>query len=71
MVYVTWNCILETELGSTELGLESQLKEIETGLFDLLAQRPDFPPQPALARQTQPGQGPPSTTGLVGNPGSR
>ena len=34
------NCILETELGSTELGLEAQLKEVETGLFDLLAQRP-------------------------------
>ena len=35
------SCILETELGSTELGLESQLKEIETGLFDLLARRPE------------------------------
>lgn len=35
------NCVLETELGSTELGLESQLKEVEAGLFDLLAQRPD------------------------------
>jgi len=36
-----WNCTLETELGSTELGLEPQLKEVEAGLFDLLAQRPD------------------------------
>jgi flagellar assembly protein FliH len=35
------NCVLETELGSTELGLEPQLKEVEAGLFDLLAQRPD------------------------------
>lgn len=35
------NCILETELGSTELGLGAQLKEIEQGFFDLLAQRPD------------------------------
>ncbi len=35
------NCILETELGTTELGLEVQLKEIEQGFFDLLAQRPD------------------------------
>jgi len=35
------NCILETELGTTELGLEAQLKEIEQGFFDLLAQRPD------------------------------
>ncbi len=33
-------CQLETELGVTDLGLESQLKEIEQGLFDLLAQRP-------------------------------
>ena len=30
----------ETELGSPELNLETQLKEIEQGLFDLLAQRP-------------------------------
>jgi flagellar assembly protein FliH len=35
------NCILETELGTTELGLDVQLKEIEQGFFDLLAQRPD------------------------------
>jgi flagellar assembly protein FliH len=35
------NCILETELGTTELGLDAQLKEVEQGFFDLLAQRPD------------------------------
>jgi flagellar assembly protein FliH len=35
------HCMLETELGSTDLTLESQLKEIEQGFFDLLAQRPD------------------------------
>ena len=35
------NCILETELGTTQLGLDVQLKEIEQGFFDLLAQRPD------------------------------
>lgn len=35
------NCILETELRTTELGLDVQLKEIEQGFFDLLAQRPD------------------------------
>jgi flagellar assembly protein FliH len=35
------NCILETELGTTELGIETQLKEIEKGFFDLLAQRPE------------------------------
>ncbi len=33
-------CQIETELGITELNLETQLKEIEQGLFDLLAQRP-------------------------------
>jgi len=33
-------CILETELGNTEIGLETQLKEIEQGFMDLLAQRP-------------------------------
>jgi len=52
------NCILETELGSTELGLESQLKEVETGLFDLLARRPDAPPQQ-------------SKSGFAGDPGGR
>jgi len=35
------NCILEIELGTTKLGLNAQLKEIEQGFFDLLAQRPD------------------------------
>ena len=33
-------CRIETSLGTTEVGLESQLKEIETGLLDLLAERP-------------------------------
>lgn len=33
-------CILETELGTTEIGLDTQLKEIEHGFLDLLAQRP-------------------------------
>jgi len=36
-------CLLETELGSTDLTLETQLKEIEQGFFDLLAQRPKEP----------------------------
>lgn len=35
------NCVLETELGTAEVGFEAQLKEIERGFFDLLAQRPD------------------------------
>ncbi len=34
-------CRIETSLGTTEIGIESQLQEIETGLLDLLAQRPD------------------------------
>jgi flagellar assembly protein FliH len=33
-------CVLQTALGTTELGVEIQLKEIEQGLFDLLAKRP-------------------------------
>jgi flagellar biosynthesis/type III secretory pathway protein FliH len=35
-----FRCILETELGTTEIGLETQLKEIEQGFLDLLSQRP-------------------------------
>ena len=34
------HCKLETSLGTTQLGLDVQLKEIENGLMDLLAQRP-------------------------------
>lgn len=33
-------CRIETDHGSTDLHIEAQLKEIEQGLFDLLAQRP-------------------------------
>jgi len=33
-------CRIVTSMGSTEVGLETQLKEIETGLLDLLAERP-------------------------------
>jgi flagellar assembly protein FliH len=33
-------CRVETALGTTAVGFESQLKEIETGLLDLLAERP-------------------------------
>lgn len=40
-------CRIETSLGSTDVGLTSQLKEIETGLMDLLAERPDTRPQEA------------------------
>jgi len=34
------DCILETELGSANFSIEAQMKEIERGFFDLLAQRP-------------------------------
>jgi flagellar assembly protein FliH len=34
------DCMLETELGSANFGLDSQLKEVEQGFFDLLALRP-------------------------------
>ncbi len=34
------HCRLQTTMGTTELGVELQLKEIERGLMDLLAQRP-------------------------------
>jgi len=34
------DCRLETQMGTAELGLDAQLKEIEKGFFDLLAQRP-------------------------------
>jgi flagellar assembly protein FliH len=33
-------CLLETNVGTTTIGLETHLKEIEQGFFDLLAQRP-------------------------------
>jgi flagellar assembly protein FliH len=34
------HCALQTALGTTELGLEVQLKELEQGLFDLMERRP-------------------------------
>jgi flagellar assembly protein FliH len=34
-------CLLETDLGVADMALESQLKEVEQGFFDLLARRPD------------------------------
>jgi flagellar assembly protein FliH len=34
------DCVLETELGSANFGLDAQLKEVEQGFFDLLALRP-------------------------------
>ena len=40
-------CRIETSLGATEVGFQSQLKEIETGLLDMLAERPDPGTSPA------------------------
>jgi flagellar assembly protein FliH len=37
----SYDCILETELGVTNFGLDTQLKEVEKGFFDLMALRPD------------------------------
>lgn len=34
------DCLVETELGSAQFGLDAQLKEIQQGFFDLLALRP-------------------------------
>ena len=34
-------CVLQTDLGSADVGLDAQLKEVEQGFFDLLAQRPE------------------------------
>lgn len=36
----SFDCVVETELGSANFGLNAQLKEIEQGFFDLLALRP-------------------------------
>ena len=33
-------CLLETELGTANFSLDAQLKEVEQGFFDVLAQRP-------------------------------
>jgi flagellar assembly protein FliH len=35
------DCVLETDLGTTHVGLDRQLKEVEQGFFDLLALRPE------------------------------
>ena len=54
-------CRIDTSLGSTEVGLESQLKEIETGLLDLLAERPGAAPNssPASTRNSSSASGAP------------
>ncbi len=39
------DCVFETELGIADVGLDAQLKEIEKGFFDLLAQSPSLNPK--------------------------
>jgi flagellar assembly protein FliH len=49
----TGECLLETHLGSVDLGVRSQLAEIERGFFDLLVHRDQQDPrtpQPATAQ---------------------
>jgi flagellar assembly protein FliH len=36
------DCVLETDLGSANFSIDTQLKEVEQGFFDLLAQRPQI-----------------------------
>jgi len=44
-------CRIETSLGTTQVGFETQLKEIETGLMDLLAERPGSASQVAAEKR--------------------
>jgi flagellar assembly protein FliH len=37
-------CVLQAEVGSSEISLDSQLQEIESGFFDLLRERPGVKP---------------------------
>lgn len=46
-------CELRTSMGTAELGLEVQLKEIEQGLMDLLAARPQTEPEGKEKPQAQ------------------
>ena len=60
-------CRIQTSLGATEVGFDTQLKEIETGLLDLLAERPGSAPpagngNPGVTPAPKPG-GPPEQRG--------
>jgi flagellar assembly protein FliH len=39
-----YSCVLQAEVGSSEISLDSQLQEIESGFFDLLRERPGAKP---------------------------
>ena len=41
------DCVVETDLGSANFGFATQLQEIEAGLLNILAQRPDISPAPS------------------------
>jgi len=51
------HCLLEAEAGSSEISLDSQLQEIESGFFDLLRERPSTPPGAKTALGGGPGKG--------------
>lgn len=38
--FIDGDCVIETEVGTVDLGVRAQLAEIERGFFDLLEQRP-------------------------------
>lgn len=50
-------CVLSAEVGSSEITLDSQLQEIESGFFDLLRERPSTPPSATTALGGGPGPG--------------
>jgi flagellar assembly protein FliH len=47
------DCVVETDLGTASLGFEAQLKEVEQGMLDLLALRPELSPERAAGRLSE------------------
>jgi hypothetical protein len=45
--------VVETDLGTASLGFEAQLKEVEQGMLDLLALRPELSPERAAGRLSE------------------
>lgn len=43
----TGDCVIETTVGSVDIGIRTQLSEIERGFFDRAGQRPPVPSTPA------------------------
>ena len=50
-------CVLQAEVGSSEISLDSQLQEIESGFFDLLREHLPTPPGAMTALGGGPGKG--------------